>query len=190
MKKSALIRLISIIGLVITLVLIGKFTVVGEWFNLENITNTVNDMGYFGVVLFITLFILGSFIQVPALLFVLAAILIYGQIEGTIIGYFGVVIGMIVNFMVIKFLGGGVLREIRNKRVQKLLTRLGERPLSTIIILRLILWAAPVLNYTLAMTGVRSKEYILGSSIGVMLPVILFSVLVNYFKEIITPLVV
>ena len=128
MNKSAIIRLTSVIGLVVTLILIGKFTGIGTWFNLENITNAVNDMGYFGMLLFAALFILGSFIQIPALLFVLAAILIYGQIEGTIIGYFGVVLGMIVNFLVIKILGKGVLHEIKNKWVQKLLMRLGERP--------------------------------------------------------------
>lgn len=190
MKNSAALRLAVIIGLVVTLIVIGKFTEIGEWFDLENIISSIKETGYWGLLMFATLFVIGSFIQIPAMLFVLAAIITYGQIEGTIVGYLGVVLAMIVNFLVIKTLGGKLLHEIRNKRVQQLLLKMDARPVSTIIVLRLILWAAPVLNYTLAMTGVKSKDYIIGSTIGVIVPVMVFSILVYFLSEVIVPLVV
>lgn len=189
MKKSSIIRLSIIVGLIISFILIGKFTSLGEWFNIDNITGAIRDSGFWGFLMFAGLFAFGSFIQLPAMLFVLAAILTYGQIEGTLLGFVGVVIAMSVNFYFARVIGGKTLKEIKSKRVQRILVKLDANPLATIIILRLILWASPPLNYALAMAGVKPKDFILGSAIGVVIPVIIFSMAVYLFQESIVPIV-
>jgi len=183
MKRSVLIRLLIMAGLVVSMLIIGKLTSLGAWFDIDNITIAIRDSGFWGFMIFAGLFALGSFLQIPAMIFVLAAILTYGQIEGTFLGFAGVVIAMTANFYFIRMIGGKVLKEVKNKRLQKILAKLDANPLWTIIILRLVLWASPVLNYALAMTDVKPRHYVLGSMIGLILPVIVFSTAVYLFKE-------
>ena len=189
MKRHTIVRLSIILGLVIILIIIGKFTAVGEWFDLENISTAIRESGPWGFLIFAALFALGSFIQIPAMLFVLAAILTYGQIEGTIYGFIGVVIAMTFNYYFIRMVGGKVLTEIRNRRLRKILSKLDKHPIRTIIILRLLLWASPFLNHVLAMTAVKPKDFIIGSAIGIVLPVAFFSGGVYFFKETIIPFI-
>jgi uncharacterized membrane protein YdjX (TVP38/TMEM64 family) len=188
--KNPILRLITILVVVILLLVLSKFTALGAWFNMENITSFIKSTGPWGFLMFSVLFILGSFLQVPAMLFVLIAILIYGPFDGAILGYVGVIIAMSVNYLVIRTIGSNVLNEFKNKHAQKILSKLDSSPIRTIIILRLIFWASPVLNYTLAMTNVEPKQYIVGSSIGIILPIIFFTGAVYFFEEIIIPIVI
>ena len=187
--KNPVIRIGAIVGLALGLLLIGKFTSVGEWFHLDNISSTIQEAGFWGFILFVALFVAGSLIQIPAMIFVLVALLVYGPINGTILGYAGVVIAMSVNYFVIRKLGARALNQIKHKRLEKMLAKLDKRPLATVILLRLVFWAAPVLNYTLAMTSIKPKHYLLGSSIGIIIPVLVFSTAVHFFKERVLPLI-
>ena len=44
-----------------------------------------------------------------------------------------------------------------------------------------MLWMAPPLNYALAMSKLRFREYIIGSAIGLVIPIALVSLLFEWF---------
>lgn len=188
MKKPVW-RISLILVIAIMLLLAGKFTSLGVWFNLDNVSNVIGNSGPWGFVIFNVLFILGSLMHIPAMLFILVAILIYGPVKGALLGYLGVVIAMTANYLIIRTMGNKVLNEIPNKRLQNMLVRLQRQPLLTVILIRLVFWAAPVVNYALAMTSINTRHYILGSAIGIILPVAVFAGAVYLFQEMIIPLV-
>ena len=188
MKRTRLLKW-SILGtIVIGLVLLGSLTPLGHWFNLGNITVAVKEAGIWGFLLFTIICIAGSFLQLPALLFVVVAMLIYGHWQGTLYGGIGIIIGMIAQFYFVRIVGGRLLVEIKKPFIQRWLKRLDSNPLLTVIVLRLVLWAAPFLNYLLALTSLKGRDYIVGSIIGIIPPVIGFSVVVYFFRESILPL--
>ncbi len=176
-------------AIAILLLLLGKFTAFGEWFNLNNISSVIKSSGPWGLLIFFILFAIGSLIHIPAMLFILVAILIYGPFEGAIWGYLGVVIAMTANYFIVRAFGNKALHDIQNRRLQNMLSKLHEQPLSTIILIRLVFWAAPIVNYTLAMTSVNSRDYIFGSAIGLIIPVAVFAAMVHLFQESIIPMV-
>jgi uncharacterized membrane protein YdjX (TVP38/TMEM64 family) len=65
-----------------------------------------------------------------------------------------------------------------------MLGHLDARPIRTVFALRLVLWLAPALNYALALTRARFRDYAIGSALGLILPVagaaILFDWLVTF----------
>ena len=178
-----------ILALIAGAIVVGKISGASDWLNLDNVTRVIRGSGGWGVLLFICFFVAGSFLQIPAMLFVLASILVYGSIEGLLLGYIAVVLAMTINFLVIRTIGSSVLHEIDNPRLQKLLGRLDRNPLTTVILLRLVLWASPALNYTLAMTSVRPKDYILGAAVGIIIPILIFGGSVHFFQEVIVSIV-
>jgi uncharacterized membrane protein YdjX (TVP38/TMEM64 family) len=139
------------------------------------------------LLIFTLLFTLGSLLHIPAMLFVLVAILVYGHLEGALFGYLGVVVAMSINYFAIRTMGHKVLNEIKSPRLQRMLSKLHSQPLVTIILIRLVFWASPVVNYALAMTSVKPRHYILGSAIGLILPVIFFTGEVYFFQELVVP---
>jgi uncharacterized membrane protein YdjX (TVP38/TMEM64 family) len=49
-----------------------------------------------------------------------------------------------------------------------------------VAILRLILWMAPPLNYALAMSAVRFRDYVIGSALGLLIPIALASLFFDW----------
>lgn len=142
-----------------------------EQANPEHIRAVVQDWGALGVVLFIALFTVGQLLYIPGLFFVLAAGLIYGGITGFIIAFIGALIAITVSFYAVRVIGGSPLKKTDKPFIGKLLNGLHDRPISNIAIMRLIVSTAPWLNYMLALSAVKYRQYLIGSVIGMTLPI-------------------
>ena len=78
---------------------------------------------------------------------------------------------MTLSFYVVRLIGGQPLGDIKRPLARRILARLDEHPLQTVAILRFFFWMAPPLNYALAMSKVRYRHYLLGSAIGLAIPI-------------------
>ena len=86
--------------------------------------------------------------------------------------YVGGLTSLALSFVVVRTVGGKALSKVRNRWMAKALTALDDRPVRTVALLRLIFWLAPPLNYALALSNVRLRDYLVGSALGFVLPVI------------------
>jgi len=58
----------------------------------------------------------------------------------------------------------------------RLLGRLDAHPVSSVALLRTLFQTAPALNYALAMSGIEFRRYLVGTLIGLPLPIALYCV--------------
>ncbi len=76
--------------------------------------------------------------------------------------------------------------EIKQRHAKILLSKLDERPILVVFLIRLVFWIAPPLNYALALTKIRFRDYMIGSVAGLILPVFglsfLFEWVIGYFE--------
>lgn len=128
-----------------------------------------------GLLLFVLLFCLGNLVQIPGWIFLAAAVLALGKFWGGLATYVAAVTSCAFTFWVIRLLGGNALREFRGKWVLWALARLDARPVLSVAVLRCALQTLPALNYTLALSGMRFSHYMLGTVLGLPLPIALYS---------------
>lgn len=129
--------------------------------------------GPLGVAAFVVLFAVGELLHVPGLVFVAAAVLAWGRGWGYVISLGAAVVSVSVSFTVVRAVGGQMLAEIRQPWLRRMLDRLDARPFATVVALRTVLWMAPALNYGLALSRVRFGPYVVGSLIGLAVPLAL-----------------
>ncbi|MBN2159600.1 MAG: TVP38/TMEM64 family protein [Spirochaetes bacterium] len=150
----------------------------------ESIRRSVIGAGAWGYILYAVMFIGGVFLYIPGMVFVAAGVMVYGTVAGFILAFAAGMGAMCFSFLVVRLIGGRALAGIENPFVKKVLSRLHERPVIVIIILRLLLWLSPPLNYTLAMTDVRLRDYLIGSAVGILPPLAVASILFEWiFKQ-------
>lgn len=152
--------------LVLGLAWVGRASGVLSDLSMDGVRAQVMGAGSWGVLVFLGLFCLGQLLHVPGLLFVGAGLLIYGAWAGLILGMVGALCSVTVSFYVVRLTGGAALAELQSPWAKKLLARLDARPITTVCLLRLVLWLSPPLNYALALTKVRFHAYLLGSAVG------------------------
>lgn len=124
-----------------------------------------------GVLFFLLIFTVGQICYVPGSVFVVGAALAYGQVAGFAIAMVGAMIAATVCFYFARGVGGKPLENMSSTWVGHLIRHLDERPVRNIFLLRLFMGTAPVVHYLLGMSGVGIRHYMVGSFLGMLIPV-------------------
>jgi uncharacterized membrane protein YdjX (TVP38/TMEM64 family) len=127
-----------------------------------------------GLLLFTLLFCVGNLAQIPGLIFLAAAVLALGKLWGGLATLLAAVVSCALTFVLIRLLGGNALRQVPGKWIARLLDRLDAHPVQSIFWLRVLLQTLPAINYTLALSGVRFRDYMLGTVLGLPLPIAVY----------------
>jgi uncharacterized membrane protein YdjX (TVP38/TMEM64 family) len=152
----------------------------------EKLHALMERAGAWGFVAYLGAFVVGMLLQVPGTVFLLGARIAYGAVGGGVLAYVGAVLAVTVSFVFARTLGGRAFAEIRWKPARRLLAHLGDRPVRTIALLRVVLWMNPPLNYALAMSTVRLRDYVVGSAIGLLPAVVLVMVFADFILSIVS----
>ena len=159
--------------------ILGRCTGLNQYFGLEYLTLTIKNTGIFGIVMFGVVYVIGTLMNIPGVIFLFVLFLVYDGIGGFFLGYVSTLVSMLAHFYFTRGLAGEVLAEIKHPLVKKYADKLTEKPLKTTIILRLLLFISPPVNYALAFSSIRSKDFILGSMIAMP-----FNLTINYLLAI------
>lgn len=171
--------------LVVSLVLmyIGRHSGFSKYFGLDYLIQTIENTGLFGIVLFGVVYVIGTLMNVPGMIFLFVLFLVYDGIGGFFIGYISTLVSMLAHFYFTRGVAGQVFKEINHPLVKKYADRLAEKPLSTVIKLRLLLFISPPVNYALAFSTIKTKEFVLGSMIAMPVNLTLNYLLTIYAKD-------
>jgi uncharacterized membrane protein YdjX (TVP38/TMEM64 family) len=164
--KRGYLRIAIAIALAIGLYVVARVTGVLENLDVAAMQRTVNDAGAWGFAVFVALFAVGTLLHVPGMVFVAAGMLIYGKLTGYFACLVGANVAVCASFVMVRAVGGRALTTIERPFVKRMLARLDKDPLRWLIVLRAICFISPPLNYTLALSSVRFRDYAIGSAIG------------------------
>jgi uncharacterized membrane protein YdjX (TVP38/TMEM64 family) len=174
------VRLAAAVALFVSAWALGRGTGLHEQLDTEGVRRAVEDAGAWGLALFVGIFALGQLLHVPGLVFVAAAMFVYGRLTGTVVSLVGAVIAVTVSFVVVRAVGGQPLASLRRPFARRMLDRLDARPVTSVALLRLVFIMAPPVNYALAMSNLRLRDYVAGSGLGLLGPVTLAALLFDW----------
>lgn len=144
---------------------------------LESVRHRFAEHQLGGFAIFTALFVLANLVHVPGGFFLAAAVLALGPVWGALTTYAAACISCTVTFVVVRLLGADALRELDHPLARRLFARLDAQPVRSIVLLRLIFHSVPALNYTLALSGVKLRHYLIGTLLGLPLPIAVVTML-------------
>ncbi len=167
--KSAMLRLIVLIAIVIALFLAMKFLPVQRW--LQGFNDWVGKMGVAGIFIFIGVYIVATVLLAPGSILTIGAGFAFGLWKGFLAVSAGSTLGAGLSFLVARFIARDRVEAIaqRNEKFRNIDSAIGKQGAKLIFLLRL----SPVIpfnlsNYFYGLTGVRFWPYVLASWIGMM----------------------
>ncbi|MFS2035245.1 VTT domain-containing protein [Polaromonas sp. CT11-55] len=176
-------RLFAVLAFLGLLLAVFQLSGLRDNFSLAFLHQKFLDNEASGLLIFIALFALGNLVQIPGWIFLAAAVLALGEAWGGVATYLAAVLSCAFTFWLIRLLGGDALRQIKGGWVRRVLAQLDARPVAGIVLLRTLLQTAPALNYALAMSGVKFRDYLLGTLLGLPLPIALYCVFFDYLAR-------
>lgn len=137
--------------------------------------------GWLGPGIFLLAFCALNLVQVPSMLLVLAAVVIWGPLAGGTLGFIGSMVACTTTFLLVRAVGGRALGGVRRPWARRMLESLDRRPILTIVVLRTVMQGAAALNATLALTTLSLSRYLLGTALGLIVPVLVVALLTEMF---------
>lgn len=166
-------RLGALLLTLVALFVLAQVTGLREAVTASRLQETVRAAGLWGLALFFAAFVVGQLMQVPGVVFLLAARLSWGPVLGFVTGYVGALLSASLVFLIVRTLGGRALAELTWPPARRVLAGLERRPVFTVAWLRTVLLLNPPLNYALALSPVRPRDHFVGSVVGLVFPVAL-----------------
>lgn len=125
---------------------------------------------------FVALFVAGMFLSLPGAIFLVAARLAFGPALGLCLGYGGALLAVSLTFVSARFVlprtsQGEVAFRPKWKPLARAFDRLESQPIRTVALLRTVFWLSAPFNYAVAASRIRTRDYVLGSAIGLLVPV-------------------
>ena len=176
-------RLIAVVLFLALLWAVFEFSGLRGHFNLAFLQQQIQQNRITGLLIFVALFCVANLIQIPGWIFLVAAVLTMGEMWGGLATYAAASISCVVTFLLIRLAGSDALRQLKNKIAIRLLGRLDAHPVKSVFLLRVLFQTMPALNYALAMSGIKFRQYLTGTLLGLPLPIAFYCVFFDYLAH-------
>ncbi|MFQ5864068.1 MAG: TVP38/TMEM64 family protein [bacterium] len=135
----------------------------------------IKGLGLWAPIVFVIVFALGVVILLPPRPFIGLGAIIFGKTSGSLFSLLGLTIGACVAFLSGRYLATDLARKLKKGRFKRVDEWAESHGVGFVFYMRLIFFGAPMLNYVVSSTTVRFRDYFMGSVIGLVPFVVLFS---------------
>lgn len=183
MSRTTLKRLILLLAVSLLLMYLGRYTSLSRYFDLDLMTDTMQEAGTLGICLFTLAYVAGTLMNLPGVIFLFISFNVYAGMMGVFIAYMATLLSMVAHFYFARGLAGEALSEIKQPFIRKHMEKMNTRPVLTTAILRLVLFVSPPVNYALALSSIRFRDFLLGSMLALPFNLATNYILMVYAKD-------
>ena len=165
-NRAVIWRAAIFVAFVISVIVVGVAVPLPS---LEKIRAAASDAGWWGAAVFVIGYGLVTLTPIPKNVVSIAAGLTWGLGVGVLLVYVGALIGAGLAFIIGRLLGRDAIERFTGARVARVDEVLRRRGLIALIGVRLVpVLPFTVINYTAALTGVRRRDYAIGTMVGIL----------------------
>jgi uncharacterized membrane protein YdjX (TVP38/TMEM64 family) len=170
MKKP--LRWLVIIAALAALYFAGKALGLDQYLHSPRLREVVAAAGLFGPLLFLAIFTGAVLAQIPGIPFVLIAPALFSWPMAFVLCLLASNAAVIINFELVRRIGGNALAEIKQPRLQRILGSLETNPIRAVFLLRLLTIMFPPVTNALALTRLSARDHAIGSALGMIAPIV------------------
>jgi uncharacterized membrane protein YdjX (TVP38/TMEM64 family) len=183
--KHPLFKVGIILLIIISGILLVTFTPLGAYItDIKRVRADIESAGIWSYLIFIVVFVVFALFNIPEAGFLFLSYLIFDNIFlAAFINYTAGMLSALATFYTGRLIGAGALHEIKNQRIKRLLATAENNPIRSLLILRTFLMLNPIVGYTLALTKMSPRNYIIGNLIGIMVPIVYITLGMYFARE-------
>jgi uncharacterized membrane protein YdjX (TVP38/TMEM64 family)/rhodanese-related sulfurtransferase len=167
MNSSRLVRLLLILGLLVSIALAIVYR---DRFDTAALEVWINDAGVLAPVIFILIYALATVLFLPGSVITLAGGALFGPVLGTFYNLTGATLGAMLAFLISRYIASDWIADKAGGRVRQLINGVEGEGWRFVAFVRLVpLFPFNLLNYALGLTRIRFLHYLIATFVF-MLP--------------------
>jgi uncharacterized membrane protein YdjX (TVP38/TMEM64 family) len=151
---------------------------------LEFVEGFEEDDPLLARLLYVGIYIVGTVLLLPGTVLSFAGAVLFGAYEGTLLTWLGATVGAVLAFLMARYLGRDFVNRLVGGRLQTLDRYIHEHGFRGLLILRLVpLFPFNGLNFGSGLTGIRLRDYLLATALGIVPGTFVYQFLFAKFHE-------
>jgi uncharacterized membrane protein YdjX (TVP38/TMEM64 family) len=157
----------------------------GRGILVGRLDHLVRAAGPMGPVVFVLVYALGA-LAAPASPLFIAGVVLFGKFHGMAYNMVAMVLSASIAFFLGRYFLQGLARNFLETKLPSLDRKAAEEGFSVIFYLRVLWFPFIVLNYAAGATRIRFRDYLLGTTLGQLLPTFILAYFIGSMKEVIS----
>jgi uncharacterized membrane protein YdjX (TVP38/TMEM64 family) len=182
LAPAAIFRTVLFATLIVGSIVLYRHTDYSQYITRERLSGTIDslrrfagDYGLVGTGVFAVMGCLAITINIPTVLIICFAVIIFGGVTGTLVSAVSIYLATTLIYFIAQLLGREFVEWAFGDRLSRVEAHLQSEGLMTVVYVRLISFMLPPVNWLLSLTNVGYRDLFLGTILGTAHMIILFA---------------
>jgi|GEM_PF-437733 len=169
-KLKTWLKLAVLVGFLAGAVYFFRFTERGREINPQYVLDSIESHGPVTArVIYVIVYILGTVLLLPGTVLSFAGAVLFGAYEGTLYTWTGATIGATLAYLIGRLLGREFVEQLFGGRFAAFDQRIREHGFTGLLVIRLLpIFPFNAVNFGCGLTGIRLRDYVLATAIGIV----------------------
>jgi uncharacterized membrane protein YdjX (TVP38/TMEM64 family) len=169
-KLTTWLKLALLVAFLAAAVYYFRFTERGREVTPEFVLSSIESHGPVTArLIYVVVYIVGTVALLPGSVLSFAGAVLFGPYEGTLYTWIGATIGATLNYLMARVLGRDFVERLFGGRFAAFDQRIREHGFTGLLIIRLLpLFPFNAVNFGCGLTGIRLRDYVLATAIGIV----------------------
>jgi uncharacterized membrane protein YdjX (TVP38/TMEM64 family) len=183
-RSAALIKALLLLIFIAAAVITVHFTGIREFLTVEKLGALLAAAGIWGPLVFILIYAVGVCLFIPGTLLTALGAAIFGPYWGFVYVWVAAMLGAAGAFLIGRYLGREFAAALIGDRLKKYDEAVERNGFATVLYLRLVYFPFTPMNFGMGLTGVRYRDYLWGTGLGILVGTFIFTFFVGTLKEV------
>ncbi len=183
MNRSSLKALALLLFLAAVLVL-GRFTPLRDLMTAEKLTGLLETAGTWMPMAYMAVYAIGVCLFVPGTLLAIIGAALFGPYFGFVYVWCGAMLGACLAFLIGRHLGREFAAGLIGDRLRRYDQAIARNGFAATLYLRLIYFPFTLMNFGMGLTGVKFRDYILGTALGILVGTFVFTFAIGTVRDV------
>ena len=183
--RRRVIIIVSLILLLLGMAAAWRWSPLGEWLNVQSITEFVDTIPDNTAAPWIVLgaYLLGGLLVVPITLLIIVTVTVFGPVLGSVYALIGTLLSAMLVFGIGHALGRATVRRMAGSYIGRLSRRLARQGILTIVVVRLLPIAPfSIVNLVFGASHIRLRDFLFGTVIGMAPGIVAIALFIHYVQ--------
>jgi len=183
-RRSAALKAGLLVAFVLAALSVVRFTSLKEFLTQDQLGRLLDAAGLWAPLIFILVYSAGVCLFVPGTLLTALGAALFGAYWGFVYVWLGAMLGATASFWIGRTLGREFAVSLIGDRMKRYDEAIERNGFATVLYLRLIYFPFTPLNFGMGLTRVRFFDYLLGTGLGIIVGVFIFTFFFGTLKEV------
>jgi len=183
-RKGAALKAGLLLAFVLAALYVVRFTSLKEFLTQDQLGRLLDAAGLWAPLIFILVYSAGVCLFVPGTLLTALGAALFGAYWGFVYVWLGAMLGATASFWIGRTLGREFAVSLIGDRMKRYDEAIERNGFATVLYLRLIYFPFTPLNFGMGLTRVRFFDYLLGTGLGIIVGVFIFTFFFGTLKEV------